>query len=68
MHELLTRYGQIDVLWYDVPMPYTTAEGWGTFSQQRTPTSQTNTIEVRWGQLNVKTLAFDLPVGVVTGG
>lgn len=28
--ELLTQYGKIDILWYDVPMPMESWEGWGS--------------------------------------
>lgn len=28
VQELMTNYGQIDILWYDVPWPFPTAEGW----------------------------------------
>jgi hypothetical protein len=40
--------------------PFTAAEGWGTFSQERVGPSQRHTIEVRWGQLRLKSLAFEL--------
>ena len=26
--ELLTRYGKIDILWYDMPFPMNSSEGW----------------------------------------
>ena len=42
---------------------FTAAEGWGSFSQQRDDTSQTDTIEMRWGRLRLKTLAFEMPAG-----
>jgi non-lysosomal glucosylceramidase len=44
--------------------PFTAAEGWGTFSQERSSNAQTNRIEVKWGGLRLKTLAFELPPGV----
>ena len=28
VRELMTNYGRIDMLWYDVPLPLTTAEAW----------------------------------------
>jgi hypothetical protein len=40
---------------------FTAAEGWGTFAQQRDGRTQHEQIEVRWGKLNVKTLAFEVP-------
>jgi len=42
---------------------FTGAAGWGTFSQSRDGKSQTDKIEVEWGKLRLKTLAFDLPEG-----
>lgn len=45
----------------DFRAAFTAAEGWGTLVQKRQPGKQTNRVEVRWGQLVVKTLAFDLP-------
>jgi hypothetical protein len=35
---------------------FTTAEGWGTFSQRREPKAQRATIAIRWGRLKLKTL------------
>lgn len=43
--------------------PFTSAQGWGTFSQKRDAKTQTESIEVKWGKLRLKTLAFDLPQG-----
>ncbi len=40
---------------------FTAAEGWGTLAQQRDAKKQREQITVRWGKLNAKTLAFDLP-------
>jgi uncharacterized protein (DUF608 family) len=40
---------------------FTAAEGWGTFAQQREARKQHEQITVRWGKLNVKTLAFAVP-------
>jgi len=40
---------------------FTTAEGWGTFSQQRNENEQTDSMLLRWGTLSVKTLSFELP-------
>jgi hypothetical protein len=47
----------------DFRAAFTAAEGWGTLVQKRQSGKQTNRVEVRWGQLVVKTLAFDLPEG-----
>ncbi|MHB1036504.1 MAG: GH116 family glycosyl hydrolase [Pirellulales bacterium] len=42
----------------DFRAAFTAAEGWGTLSQKREGTKQTERIEVRWGRLAVRTLAF----------
>jgi len=39
---------------------FTTAQGWGTFSQNSTTGSVTCKIEVKWGKLRVQTLALSL--------
>jgi hypothetical protein len=43
--------------------PFTAAEGWGTFTQKREGRAQRETIEVRRGQLRLRSLAFELPAG-----
>ena len=40
---------------------FTTAEGWGTFRQERTGNVQREVIELKWGKLRLKSLAFQLP-------
>jgi uncharacterized protein (DUF608 family) len=47
----------------DFRAAFTAAEGWGSLVQKRQSGKQTNRVEVRWGQLVLKTLAFDLPEG-----
>lgn len=42
---------------------YISAEGWGSFSQRRAGTSQTNTLSVAWGSLSLRTLRLGLPEG-----
>jgi hypothetical protein len=42
---------------------FTSAKGWGTFTQQRTGSRQLDKLDVRWGELTVNQLAFDLPDG-----
>jgi hypothetical protein len=42
---------------------FTSAEGWGSLSQSRTGRIQINRIEVKWGRLRLRTLAFELPPG-----
>ena len=37
---------------------FTTAEGWGTFAQQRDGAAQQETIELKWGKLRLRRLAF----------
>ncbi len=49
----------------DFRAPFTAAEGWGTLAQNRGDSAQTNRIEVKWGQVPIKTLAFELPEGAV---
>ncbi len=39
---------------------FTTAEGWGTFSQRRGADVQRETIEMKYGKLRLRSLAFDL--------
>ena len=41
----------------------TTAEGWGTFSQQRRQGVQTASVEIRWGKLRLRMLALALAGG-----
>ena len=40
---------------------FTAAEGWGLFAQKRDSKIQRERIELRWGKLNLKTLAFTVP-------
>lgn len=40
---------------------FTAAEGWGTLRQHRTASQQTNRLELKWGQLELRTLALELP-------
>lgn len=40
---------------------FTAAEGWGTLSQQRADDVQTNEIQIRWGELKLRTLVVELP-------
>ena len=45
---------------------YTAAEGWGLFVQRQSEQTQTERIEVRHGQLRLKTLVFSAPHPVTT--
>jgi hypothetical protein len=47
----------------DFKAAFTAAQGWGTIGQKRKGRTQTNTIEVKWGQLQVRALIFELPQG-----
>ncbi|MCC7375647.1 MAG: hypothetical protein IT581_13400 [Verrucomicrobiales bacterium] len=40
--------------------PFTAAEGWGTLEQWRQGRNQTNTVEVQWGRLRLRTLALSV--------
>ena len=42
---------------------FTAAEGWGTLWQKREKAGASIGVEVRWGRLELNTLAFDAPVG-----
>jgi non-lysosomal glucosylceramidase len=45
----------------DFSAAFTCAEGWGTFTQKRKGKTQNEEIEVRWGRLRLKSLAFAVP-------
>jgi hypothetical protein len=45
----------------DFRAAFTCAEGWGTFSQKRKGKTQLEQIDVRWGRLRLKSLAFAVP-------
>jgi hypothetical protein len=45
----------------DFRAAFTAAEGWGTFSQKQNGKTQRERIELRWGRLNLKSLAFAVP-------
>jgi len=51
----------------DFRAAFTTAEGWGTFSQKREGQTQKEKLELKKGQLCVKTLAFALPENAKPG-
>jgi non-lysosomal glucosylceramidase len=44
----------------DFRAAFTTAEGWGTYSQKRQPQLQRHTIAVKYGRLRLRTLSFAL--------
>ena len=48
---------------HDFRAPFTAAEGWGTIAQKREGRQQHQSVEVRWGTLRLKTLAFEVPEG-----
>ncbi|MFP4057933.1 MAG: GH116 family glycosyl hydrolase [Candidatus Brocadiia bacterium] len=43
---------------------FTAPEGWGSFAQRRDAGGQRERIEVRWGRLRLRSLAFALPQGL----
>ena len=45
----------------DFRAAFTAAEGWGTFAQMRSEKSQREQVALRWGRLNLKSLAFTVP-------
>ena len=54
---------------------FTGAEGWGLFTQQRTPGAQTERLDLRYGTLRIAQLVFEMPedanpadVAVTVGG
>jgi hypothetical protein len=47
----------------DFRAPFTAAEGWGTFTQKREGRTQREKLDVRWGQLRLRSLAFELAAG-----
>jgi non-lysosomal glucosylceramidase len=44
--------------------PFTAAEGWGTFSQERDGPTRRAKLDIRWGRLRLRSLALELPAGV----
>src|SRR3974390_2071996 len=44
---------------------FTSAEGWGTYRQERAVDSQSHQLEIRHGRLGVRTLCFELAPDVV---
>lgn len=44
---------------------FTTSDGWGLFTQKRTETEQTDTIELKYGSLKLKELVFEIPRAAV---
>ncbi len=45
---------------------FSTAEGWGLFTQKRTGQQQVETIECRWGTIPLSELVFEVPAGAAT--
>jgi len=35
VHELMTKFGKIDILWYDVARPFSSHEGWGSVAMNQ---------------------------------
>jgi hypothetical protein len=40
---------------------FSAAEGWGSYTQQRTGTTQTSIIDLKYGQLQLNTIVLDVP-------
>ncbi len=51
----------------DFRAAFTAAEGWGTFSQKRDQRSQHERIELRWGSLRLRSLAFAVTQTIARG-
>ncbi|MBI4584056.1 MAG: twin-arginine translocation signal domain-containing protein [Planctomycetes bacterium] len=47
----------------DFRAAFTAAEGWGSFAQKREGGTQRELIEVKWGKLRLRTLAFEVKEG-----
>ena len=47
----------------DFRAAFTTAEGWGSFTQKRDGPTQRETVALEWGKLRLRTLAFTVPQG-----
>jgi len=45
--------------------PFTSAEGWGTYTQKRSPEAQRSDIEIKYGKLTVQRLSFDIGDAIV---
>lgn len=45
----------------DFRAAFTTAQGWGLFTQSRSKDSQRNGIDLRWGRLDLKKMALAIP-------
>jgi non-lysosomal glucosylceramidase len=43
--------------------PFIAAEGWGSFTQKRVGRTQTETLQIKYGQLSLKQMTFALPSG-----
>jgi non-lysosomal glucosylceramidase len=48
----------------DFRAPFTAAEGWGTFRQQREGSQQQQTLDIKWGQVRLSRFTCELPEGV----
>jgi hypothetical protein len=47
---------------------FSAAEGWESLVQQRQASRQTNRIELKWGQLRLRTLVLEAPPGAKVSG
>jgi len=51
----------------DFKAPFVSAEGWGTFKQTRSGRTQTASLAIRWGQLRLQQMTFDIPATMTSG-
>jgi uncharacterized protein (DUF608 family) len=50
----------------DFRAPFTAGEAWGTLAQKRADAAQQQTVDVKWGRLRLRTLAFAVPGATAT--
>ena len=47
----------------NIKTAFVSAEGWGSFEQQRSSKSQTGRVEIKHGKLHLKTFRLQIPTG-----
>src|ERR1035437_8083406 len=50
----------------DFKAPFTSAEGWGTFAQQREGDGLKAKVQLRWGKLKLRTLSLEIASGAAS--
>src|SRR5262249_48034810 len=48
--------------------PFTAAEGWGTFAQEREAKGMKATVELKLGRLRLRSLGLEVPGGMTVAG